>query len=139
MTAPAQPPGFSPHFRTSEFTDPWDPIYSQVEDGVVRLAVCLASAHCNSRGLVHGGLIASLSDNAMGLSCAQQLRDGGRDIKGLVTVSLNTEFLGSAQLGSWLVVDPDHVKLGGSLAFARCIVRADGKPVAQASASFKIT
>ncbi|MCI4644183.1 MAG: PaaI family thioesterase [Hyphomonadaceae bacterium] len=139
MTAPAPPDGFTPHFRKSEFTDPWEPIFSQVENGTVRLAVMLNSPHCNSRGFVHGGLIASLADNAMGLSCATQLREAGREIKGLITVSLNTEFLGAASLGSWLIVEPDHVKLGGSLAFGRCLVHADGKPVAQASASFKIT
>ena len=31
----------------------------------------LAKPHTNARGLIHGGLIASLADNAMGYSCAQ--------------------------------------------------------------------
>ena len=33
----------------------------------------LAKPHTNSRGLIHGGLIAALSDNAMGYSCAQAM------------------------------------------------------------------
>jgi len=139
MTAPAPPDGFQPHFRKSKFTDPWEPIYSQVLPRCVKLAVLLGEAHCNSRGFVHGGLIAGLSDNAMGLTCVAALRDDGRDVSGLVTVSMNTEFAGAAGLGSWLIVQPEAVKLGGNLAFARAILTADGAPIALASASFKIS
>ena len=139
MSAQAPPDGFAPHFRKSKFTDPWEPIFSRVNARSVDLAVYLRDAHCNSRGFVHGGLIAGLSDNAMGLSCAAALKAENRNIGGLVTVSLLTEFLGGAKLDSWLMIVPEAVKLGGDLAFARALLTADGAPIAQASASFKIT
>ncbi|MEM9739957.1 MAG: PaaI family thioesterase [Pseudomonadota bacterium] len=139
MTAGNSPDGFAPHFRKSKFTNPWEPIFSRVSDRRVELAVFLRDVHCNSRGFVHGGLIAGLSDNAMGLTCGAALKAEGRDVGGLVTVSLNTEFLGGAQLGSWLIIVPEAVKLGGNLAFARALLTADDAPIAQASASFKIS
>jgi acyl-coenzyme A thioesterase PaaI-like protein len=103
------------------------------------MGLILAEAHCNSRGLVHGGLIAALADNAMGLSCVVALAAVGRDPgKGLVTVSLGTDYLGSGSLGAWLEIDPEPVKVGGSICFARAIIRANAKPIAMANATFKI-
>jgi acyl-coenzyme A thioesterase PaaI-like protein len=72
------PEGYAPHFRKSRFTDPWEPLYSCSTPREVSIGLWLAGAHCNSRGLVHGGLIASLADNAMGLSCGAALAAEGR-------------------------------------------------------------
>ncbi|MEZ5997975.1 MAG: PaaI family thioesterase [Hyphomonas sp.] len=139
MTDPSPPEGYTPHFRQSPFTDPWEPLFSRVTPEQVSIGLYLRQPHCNSRGLVHGGLIAALADNAMGLSCGEVLRRAGRsDLAGLVTVSLNTDFIGSAKLGAWLATDTIFTRAGGSLAFADCLVRADEEVVARASASFKI-
>ena len=133
------PDGFERHFRRSGLTDPWEPLYSRKLDDRVQIGLFLAAQHCNSRGLVHGGLIAALSDNAMGLSCGVALAAQGRDAgNGLVTVSLGTDYLGSAKLGDWLEIDPEPVKAGGSICFARAIIRANDQPVAMANATFKI-
>ena len=133
------PDGFERHFRRSGLTDPWEPLYSRKLDDRVQMGLYLADQHCNSRGLVHGGLIAALSDNAMGLSCVAALSAVGRDAgKGLVTVSLGTDFVGSAKLGDWLLIDPEPIKTGGSICFARAIVSSNEKPVAMANATFKI-
>ena len=139
MTDRAPPDGYSPHFRKSTFTDPWEPLYSRVSEREVSIGVWLSEAHCNSRGLVHGGLIASLADNAMGLSCGQAIKAEGREaVGGLVTVTLTTDYVGSAKLGQWFATDTHFVKVGGSLCFADCLIRADGEPIARASSSFKI-
>ena len=139
MTAEDVPAGFGRHFRTSPFTDPWEPLFSRRESRKVVIGVRLRKEHCNSRGLVHGGLIASLADNAMGLSAGEALKAEGRaNLKGLVTVSLATDYMGRARIGSWLDVDTHFVKTGGSLCFTDSLVLADGEPVARASASFKI-
>lgn len=133
------PDGFERHFRRSGLTDPWEPLYSRKRDDRVQMGLVLAQQHCNSRGLVHGGLIAALADNAMGLSCVVALAAKGRDPgKGLVTVSLGTDYLGSAAIGDWLEIDPEPIKVGGSICFARAIIRADETPVAMANATFKI-
>src|SRR6201997_2636943 len=98
MTSTDIPDGFEPHFRKSPLTDPWEPLYSKRTDKAVIIGLRLAKPHTNGRGLIHGGLIAALADNAMGLSCGQQLVGGTR----LVTVSLAVDFIGSAAIGQWL-------------------------------------
>lgn len=138
MTRPLPPEGFKPHFRKSDFTAPWEPLYSRVTSDRVIIGLYLSAAHCNSRGMVHGGLIASLSDNAMGLSCIQVLKSEKRDVSGLVTVNLNTDYVGAARLGQWMTVDTCLVKTGGTLAFASALIEAEGELVAKANATFKI-
>lgn len=113
MTAPVPPEGYAPHYRKSGFTDPWDPLDSRMTDRQVSIGLYLGAPHCNSRGLVHGGLIASIADNAMGLSCGQSLKADGHEAGGLVTVSLTTDFVGSAAVGAWLATDTCFTKAGG--------------------------
>ena len=89
---PNDPPeGFAPHFRKSPVTNPWEPLFSRKIDGTVQIGLWLREAHCNSRGLLHGGVIAALADNAMGLSCGASLPS----VQGLVTVSLTVDYVGA--------------------------------------------
>jgi uncharacterized protein (TIGR00369 family) len=128
------PEGFERHFRHSPLTDPWEPIHSKrTADGII-IGLRLAAPHTNSRGQAHGGLITSLADNAMGLSCALKLGGGAR----LITVSLSIDFIGPAQIGQWLAVETDVIKTGGTLCFAQCFVTADGVKCARASATFHV-
>jgi uncharacterized protein (TIGR00369 family) len=129
------PEGFERHFRQSPLTAPWEPIYSKRAEDAVIIGLRLAEPHTNSRGLVHGGLIASLADNAMGLSCALKLQaDGPR----LVTVSLSIDFIGSARVGQWLAIETDVIKTGQTLCFAQCFVTADGAKIARANGTFSL-
>jgi uncharacterized protein (TIGR00369 family) len=128
------PEGFQPHTRKSGFTDPWEPIYHRPHDNGVSLGLHAGDAHANSRGFVHGGLLSALCDNAMGLSCVPHLGD----IKGLVTVNLNLDFLGSARVGQWLEFRAEVTRTGRSLSFASATVLADGEPCARATGVFKV-
>jgi acyl-coenzyme A thioesterase PaaI-like protein len=134
-----QPPDpFTLHSRHSPLTTPWEPIYADVRADRWVLGVEIREPHCNSRGAPHGGLIAALADNAMGLSCGVVLGSVGIVSSGLVTVSLAVDYLGAAKLGQWLEFDTDFIKPGKSLCFAEATVRADGKAVARAHATFKV-
>jgi uncharacterized protein (TIGR00369 family) len=128
------PAGFEPHFRKSPFTDPWEPLYSKKTEKTVSIGLRLAKAHTNARGLIHGGLIAALADNAMGYSCAQ--------VTGwttsYVTVSLNVDYIGSAKTGQWLAVECEVIKTGGTLCFAQSLIKADDVAIARANATFRV-
>lgn len=128
------PDGFERHFRQSPLTDPWEPIYSKRTAEAVIIGLRLAAPHTNSRGLAHGGLITSLADNAMGLSCGLKRGDASR----LVTVNLSIDFIGPAQIGQWLQVETEVIKTGGTLCFAQCLVTADGVPCARANGTFSV-
>lgn len=130
----APPAGFAPHDRKSPLTNPWEPLFSRRTASAVILGLRAGPAHTNSRGFVHGGLIAALADNAMGLSCAAASEPAG----GLVTVNLNVDFLGAAKQGQWLEFDTVFVKSGRTLSFAQAFVTADGKPCARANAVFSL-
>lgn len=127
------PPGFEPHFRSSPITDPWQPLYSRRLDDRVVIGLYAATCHTNARGLVHGGLITTLADNAMELSCAACYNDG----RSLLTMNLTVDFLSAATIGQWMEFDTSFSKLGGSVSFAQCFVTAEGEPVARANAVFK--
>jgi len=136
------PPGFARHFRRSRVTDPWEPLYSRTESGVLQLGLRLAEAHCNSRGFLHGGVVAALADNAMGLSFVLTRRSGGESTetaRGAVTVSLTIDYVATARLGQWMQIEPRVVKAGRSMGFVDALVTADGEVVARASATFRLT
>jgi uncharacterized protein (TIGR00369 family) len=128
------PAGFARHFRQSPLTDPWEPLFSQRADGVVRIGLRAAAPHANSRGFVHGGLICALADNAMGLSCGEALDQR----PSLVTVSLAVDYLGAARLGQWVEIRPRLNRLGATLCFAEATVTADGETCAKAHATFRV-
>jgi uncharacterized protein (TIGR00369 family) len=128
------PEGFEPHFRKSPLTDPWEPLYSKRTDKAVIIGLRLSKPHTNGRGLIHGGLIAALADNAMGYSCAQQM--GGTS--SLVTIGLAVDFIGAAKVGQWLAVESDVIRTGSTICFAQSLIKADGLTIARANATFRV-
>jgi uncharacterized protein (TIGR00369 family) len=128
------PAGFEPHFRQSPFTDPWEPLYSKKTDKAVTMGLRLAKAHTNARGLIHGGLIASLADNSMGYSCAQATNW----TTSFVTVTLAVDYVGSAGIGQWLAVECEVIKTGSTLCFAQSLIKADDAVIARASGTFRV-
>lgn len=133
MTDLAPPAGFELHTRSSPVTRPWEPIFARIEEGAFQLGLRLAEPHCNARGFAHGGVIAALADNAMGLTYGLNLGAPG----GIVTVSLNLDYIGSGQIGQWLEIAPRVLKASKTTGFIDALVNADGALVARASAVFR--
>lgn len=134
MTAADIPEGFEPHFRKSPLTDPWEPLYSKRTEKAVIMALRLAKPHTNARGLIHGGLIAALADNAMGYSCAQATDW----VSSFVTISMSIDFIGVAGIGQWLSVESDVIRTGGTICFAQSLIKADDIVIARASGTFRV-
>ena len=108
-------------------------LQKQTPEAII-LGLWLAKPHTNARGFVHGGLIAALTDKAMGHSCGYQLRGA----VSLVTVSMAIDFISSAQIGQWLTVETDVIKTGSTICFAQCFVKADGAVIARANGTFRV-
>lgn len=132
------PEGFAPHHRKSPLTDPWEPLFARTLADRTVLGLEVGPPHTNSRGFLHGGLIAALADNAMGLSCGVVLRGAGIAASGLVTVSLTVDYVGRAELGQWLAFDTTFVHTGRTLCFAEAEITADGDCIARARATFRV-
>jgi acyl-coenzyme A thioesterase PaaI-like protein len=79
-------------------------------------------------------VIAALADNAMGHSCVAS-QDAARSA---VTVSLSVDYLATATIGQWLLVEPRVLRTGGTLGFVDALITADGKTIARATATFRM-
>jgi uncharacterized protein (TIGR00369 family) len=129
------PEGFERQSRRSPLTDPWEPIYARQTPEAIILGLRLATPHTNARGFAHGGLIAALTDKAMGHSCGHRMRGAAQS---LVTVSMAIDFISSGQIGQWLTVETDVIKTGSTLCFAQSLVKADGVVIARANGTFRV-
>ena len=134
MTSSDIPDGFEPLLRKSPLTEPWEPLYSKNSDKAVIIGLRLARPHTSGRGLIHGGLIAALADNAMGYSCALMTNW----TTSFVTVSLSVDFVGSAEIGQWCAIESDVIRTGKTICFAQCLVKADDAVIARASGTFRV-
>jgi uncharacterized protein (TIGR00369 family) len=129
------PSGFAPHFRKSPVTDPWEPLYSRRRGDAVDLLLEVSAAHCNSRGFLHGGVLAALCDNVMGLSLGAALNNANANI---VTITLTLDYLGSAKAGDIILIEPRVIRAGGSIGVCDALAKCGDKIVVRANATFSV-
>jgi uncharacterized protein (TIGR00369 family) len=91
--------------------------------------------HCNMRGAVHGGILATLADITIGYSLAFSTEPP----TAAVTTSLTLDFLSSAQQGDWLEAAVEFTKLGSRVAFGNCYITRGAERMVRASAVFLVT
>ncbi|GFN33229.1 PaaI family thioesterase [Paenibacillus xylaniclasticus] len=104
------------------------------EPGKAAVRLYCEERHLNMAGLVHGGVLASLMDNAMGL--AVMLAFPGEL---LVTAQLNIHYLASST-GGWIRCDASMVHHSRRTATMQGhIYGDDGKLLAWASSAFRST
>lgn len=128
------PAGFTPLFRSSPFLDLLGPIYNQSMDTGLVIGLRAEEKHCNARGLVHGGVLSSLADVALGYNSAFAQEPPTP----IVTSSLSIDYAGTAKLGDWISIETDVQKVGKSLAFANCYFAVESVRIARASAVFSV-
>lgn len=134
MTTP--PRGFTPLADPGPFAAHVGPLYVRAAAGLDPvLGLRAADAHANAAGAVHGGLLATLCDAALGRAVRAHADE---DVSGTATVSLTTDYLAPAKPGDWLEARAKVEKLGGRLAFGDCVVTADGREVVRARAVFSV-
>ena len=137
-TDDAVPAGFGPFTRESPLLAPWRPIFARIDPERVVLGVRSRPPHTNSRETVHGGFVAALADQAMGMSCGIKLQAAGVTVKNLWTTSLTIDYLGTAGLGAWLQFETVFAHCGRHSCHAELDVTADGKTVARARGAFRV-
>lgn len=115
------PPGFT-LAQGEPFMDTVGPIYVRRNEQSLWDIGCLAlPQHANRFGGVHGGMLATLVDYAVGFN----LLHIGEPSALLGTVSLNIDFISSGQLGEWLVVKVTVDKKNGRLRFCSCVLHGN--------------
>src|SRR5262245_56451884 len=107
------PSGFRPLFRTSPVLDLIGPLYCRGEGADLVIGLRIEGKHCNARGTIHGGILATLADVALGYTMAF----ASNPPVSLVTANLTLDFAGTATIGDWLETSVEVLKRGSRLAF----------------------
>ena len=105
--------------------------FEKVEEGIVEARLPLSEAHRQFRGVVHGGVLASLADAAAGFAAYTMTPED----KEILTVELKMSYLRAAW-GKELIAKGAVVKAGKNIHFSECEIYCDGKLVSKASATF---
>jgi uncharacterized protein (TIGR00369 family) len=117
--------------QPNPFNELVGPFYVRRDGREVSLGIRVEERHTNSRGICHGGFLATMADLALGYACAAI---GGHS--SFVTISLTLDYAGSARPGDWLHSEVEVQKTGSRIAFANCYLVANGVRVVRASAIF---
>ena len=128
------PADFQIMSRSSPYIDMVGPLYYKLTEEGLQVAFRAEEKHCNSRGFVHGGMLSTAADIALGYG-AGDFPNGNR---AMVTTSITIDFAGSAQLGDWVVFKTDVQKVGRMAAFANTYAHVGDKRIVRASGIFSV-
>ena len=132
-TAPPVPRGFRLIPRLSPFNALVGPLYQRRRRGEeLCIGVRIAAKHMNSRGICHGGVLATLADLSLGY--AMHVNAGGK--ASFVTAHLAIDYAGAARLGDWVESAVEIHRVGTRLAFANGYLVAAERRIVRASAIF---
>jgi len=130
----AIPAGFAKLDPTSPFHELVGPLYEKRDGGTLVVGMLVAQKHKNRSGIVHGGMICTLADFAMGH--AASLATGTP--RKLVTTNLSVDFAGNATAGDWIEAHVDVMRPGRRVSFVNCFVYHGQSRIARASATFLV-
>lgn len=132
----AVPPGFRPvpMRPTGSFAHVNGPLHAKMVDGKLVLGFRVEPRHCNPARICHGGMLMTFADMLLGMGS----NFGAKLGRFLPTVSMTTDFLAPAPLGSWVEGSTDVLRVTRNLVFAQCLARADGAVALRASGTMKL-
>jgi acyl-coenzyme A thioesterase 13 len=128
----APPAGFEPVAHVTPVTELIGPIYSRNSAAGYELCLLAQPKHSNLRGNVHGGILATLADIALGYA----LTFSSGTTTPVVTASLTLDYAGSASIGDWMMTRTDIQRRGTRLAFANCFISVGERRIVRASGVF---
>jgi|GEM_PF-371048 len=110
----------------------------EMRDGYVRLSLVLQPHHTNPNGVMHGGVVTTMMDSALGAALGS-LRGDDAKRNPHATIEMNASFLAAARADE-IVVEGRVLRLGKSIAFgeAEARRRGDGELIAKGRFTFAI-
>lgn len=97
------PPGFKKIAQSSGFAEANGPWFERIDRGRLIRGFLPGLQHANSHGIVHGGMLATFIDSAMGSTVFHVL---GRRC---VTVRLSLDYLMPGRVGDWLQAEAEVI------------------------------
>jgi acyl-coenzyme A thioesterase PaaI-like protein len=133
------PPGFEPSDLVEGFLVHVGPLYARPDAGggpCFVLGFRAGPVHANRYGVVHGGMLATLADVAIGANLA---RTGGDDgVETTLTLNLSLDYLEAARIGDWIEAHVVLTKARGRVRYGQCDVRCGDRHLVRASAVFYV-
>lgn len=110
----------------------------EMSEGYMRISLVLGPQHTNPNGVMHGGVVTALMDEAIGGAIAGQrgmevMREAPH-----ATVEMNASFMAAARPGDRIVVEGRVLRLGRSMAFGEAEASRDGELIAKGRMAFAI-
>ncbi len=124
------PDGFAPWENQGPFLEHIGPIHVREDGDELVFGLRTEERHANHRGTIQGGLLSTFADFALGRAIEGDA-DDGRD---RATVSPTVDFLKPAKPGDWIESRTRVDRVGGTLAFADCSLRVEGREIVRARA-----
>lgn len=110
----------------------------ELREGYARLSLVLQDHHTNPNGVMHGGVITTMMDSALG-ACLGALRGPEALRNPHATVEMNASFLAAARPGDRIVVEGRVIRMGKTIAFGEAEARrGDGELIAKGRMTFAI-
>ena len=132
------PDGFVPSDLAEGFLVHVGPLYMRPDATTAGTGFVLAfrasPQHANRYGVVHGGMLATLADTAIGANLA---RTGGQ-VDTTLTLNLNLDFIAAARVGEWIEAHVHLTKEHGRVRFGDCELRVAERVLLHASAVFYV-
>jgi len=126
---PPPPAGFVLSGGRGRFSNHVGPYFHR-DDGAQ--AFFALARHCNSVGLIHGGMLSAFLDGALASAAARGA--GGTP----VTVHLSIDFLDMGRAGEWVVGESSLTRTSGDMAFVEGRAHVGGRILARATGVFKL-
>lgn len=127
------PPGYAPAPLDEGYLNRVGPLYAQRDgDGSYRIAFRADAAHLNRYGVVHGGMLATLADVAIGMNLAR-VTDA---VETTLTLNLAMDFIDASASGDWIEAQVSLTKRAGRVRFGDCELRVGERLIARGHATF---
>lgn len=137
MHAAIVPADFFPSDLHEGFLDHVGPLFMKTAghgpNGFV-LAFRADTRHANRYGVVHGGMLATLADVAVGANLART----GEGVDTTLTLNLALDYIAAGQLGDWIEAHVTLTKERGRVRFGECGIRCGDRLLVRASAVFYV-
>ena len=109
------------------------PLWQRSDGTVSRFGFVVTAKHLNFNNILHGGMLATLADQSMGMTAQR-----ATGIKPHVTIELNIQFIGTVRLGEFVEAHCEVVRAARSIVFMQAKLVAGTRIVASATGIWKI-
>ncbi len=126
---PLPPAGFERATGRGSFSNHNGPYFHNAEGGQAFYAL---ARHCNSVGLIHGGMLAAFLDGVLAGAAAR----GTGAVA--ITMHLSIDFLDMGRAGEWVLGEASLTRSSSDIAFVEGRAHVGGRSLARATGLFKL-